>query len=163
MRSKWYQKTRDCLGDGFEERKIVLWQMKSDSQMGYWRVEDELRGSKLLGITWSDIDAAQARGSWDVLEFLEPAPMMILLPGYLQWLWEPEEASEMLSALPHILLRTDRSSLTESQRLGIARLFSAVLAHTADILDNEDIDAYLATIQIYRYGDRRALPPRQAE
>lgn len=67
------------------------------------RVICELTVAKISGHNWKSIDIHQARGTWDVLLFLAPNSMAVLLPGYLKWLLFPDEADILPDSLIRVL------------------------------------------------------------
>lgn len=114
------------------------------------RVYDEIGIAEIEGLTWVEISAKQARGTWDLLELISPTSLPIILPGYLKWLWEVEEADGMVSALPKFLIRaldTQPDAFTQEQLKSLCSFAVAVLRHTGHLLTDDEADAYQNAIR----------------
>jgi len=115
------------------------------------RISDELQIAKLEGLTWVDISVRQARGTWDVLELLAPSSLPIIFPGYLQWLWQAEEADVMVMGLPKFLIQaidTKPDVFTREQLTSLAGFMAAALRQTRHQLS-------LAEVRLYKRAFRR--------
>lgn len=115
------------------------------------RVEDEIKISGIEGLTWIEISSSQARGTLDVLGMLAPDLIPTILPGYLQWLWDREEADIMSLALPKFvlsLLGRYPHLFDLSQLLSISRFISTALDHTQHSLSEEEAASYLEVVQM---------------
>lgn len=124
--------------------------LQAREPIGKWRIEDEISIGGIEGHTWMDFSSRQARGTWDILELLEHKCLPVILPGYLQWLQDFEEADVMVSALPALLLESLRrkpSPFSSEQLGGISKFFASALDQTQKSLTQEDRDLYLAVIR----------------
>lgn len=137
------------LRDAFPPKLIraeTLWAKESKHA---WRIEDEIKISGIEGLTWIEITAPQARGTWDILEYVAPDCWPTLLPGYLKWLWNVEAADVMVSAISSLLIEKfhQKSHGFQLEQLEcIGRFFSAALNHTRQLLSDEDAAGYLTAI-----------------
>jgi hypothetical protein len=108
------------------------------------RIEDEITVSGIEGLTWIGISCLQARGTWDVLELLAPEFLPVILPGYLQWLYDPEEGDVMVTALPTLVVATLKDSpaaFTPGQLDGLSNWFSTC-QRTERHLQPDQIEGY---------------------
>jgi len=115
------------------------------------RISVELQVAKLEGLTWVDVSAQQARGTWDVLELLAPSSLPIIFPGYLKWLWQAEEADVMVMGLQNFLIQaidTKPDVFTREQLKSLAGFMAAALRHTRHQLA-------LAEVRLYKRALRR--------
>jgi len=135
------------LRSAFLENPIKASEIEA-SQGQQERLVCELKVSGIEGISWSDITAVQARGSWDLLFYTSPQSLPTLLPGFMQWLLHPEEADVMLTGLPKILLSAlehHRDAFTVDQLAKMSEFMLVVLAQVKDV-DPED---YFILTQCY--------------
>jgi hypothetical protein len=113
------------------------------------RIKDEITLSGVEGLTWIDISCMQARGTWDVLELLAPESLPLILPGYLQWLYDPEEGDTMVHVLPNLVVAAlnDCPAVFSPEQLnGLSRWFSACLG-TERYLEPDQVECYEKTLR----------------
>ncbi|MEP6756704.1 MAG: hypothetical protein ABJA67_14455 [Chthonomonadales bacterium] len=129
-----------------------------------WRVEDE--SIYFIGLTWLQFSARLGRGTLDHLERISPECMPIIFPGFLQWLWEPEEADVMVSAIPNLLVRLLRSipkPFSNVQLRGILSFLSGAEERVRVLFPDEDIECYtmaISEIQVWLNDENKAITIR---
>lgn len=129
----------------FPNKTIDVNQLKVRYPVNADRVELELHIAGILGHTWRDIDALQARSTCDILDFLEVESVMDLIPGYLQWLWDADEADILVSALPFLIIRLfDQAgaSVVCEQLVAIRNFMSLARDEVWSALVEEDRELY---------------------
>lgn len=106
---------------------------------GVWpRTTDELNISGIEGSTWVEITLDQARGTCDILKLLHPACLPLILPGYLKWLWDVQEADAMMLPLFRLLAHLERDIFSPQQRESISSLLKRVIDQNREQLTDEE-------------------------
>lgn len=87
-----------------------------------------------------------------------PQSVAVVLPGYLQWLWDIEEADVMVHALPSVLMKMSHdfgASRSETLSLpfviGIHNLFVELHKNATSLGHTEEVATWEPLIT--RYGD----------
>lgn len=132
------------------------------------RVADELSVAGLCDQTWHNVTSGVARGTWDVLALMEPCSMSILLPGYLRWLYDLDEADVLVHGLPMTLLRILEAPLhsigstqfTPDQLVALQVFFASVIQETAMHLQPEEVETYRKAISMLQRVELLTLPDR---
>jgi len=85
-----------------------------------------------------EITLDQARGTWDMLELLHPACLPLILPGYLKWLWDVQEADAMMLPLLKLLAHLERDIFSPQQLESISMFLKQVIDQNREQLTDEE-------------------------
>lgn len=147
-------RTLSVLEVAFPVVPILCGSFESIDPQNHVKVLDELEIAGICGSHWTEISLDQARSTWDVLFYISPKFLTCLLPGYLQWLWDPNNADVLATGLPKIVMRvlasprTEGPSLSDDQIRALHMFFTQLAAVYRDIDRGSELSLIEDTVEL---------------